>query len=81
MALTCDENWLRTVRMTNPERMPYNVGLSSATWEALGAELEQIVLRHPKTWPHFEKGSYDWTNIQHPPHQDPSRDFVDQWGC
>ena len=80
MPLTEGENWLRTVRMTNPDRMPYQIALLSPTWAALGRELEDVVLRHPRTWPGFERGSYDWKNIQHPPSQDPSQDFVDLWG-
>lgn len=80
MALSHRENWLRTVRMTGPERMPYGIHLSGASWAALGEKLEQVVLRHPKTWPNFRKGSVDWSRPRYDPIEDPSQDFVDAWG-
>ena len=42
--------------MTNPEWMPYSIGLCKATWLALGEELERVVLKHPRSWPDHEKG-------------------------
>jgi len=80
MALSHRENWLRTVRRTHPESMPYWIHLSGASWAALGAELEAVVLRHPRTWPDFRKGSVDWNHLDFREIEDPSRDFVDHWG-
>jgi uroporphyrinogen decarboxylase len=80
MALSYRENWLRTVRRTGPDRMPYAIYLSNASWEALGAELEEVVLRHPRTWPSFRKGSVDWNDLRYEGIEDPSGDFVDHWG-
>lgn len=80
MALTDKENWLRTVKMTNPQYMPYRIGITQSTWSALGAELEQVLLQHPQTWPNFKKGSYDWKRQKPNPRQDPEHDYVDAWG-
>jgi len=54
--------------------------LTSVTWAYLKKDLEDVVVRHPKTWPGFKRGDYDWDNIKHPPKADPSKDYVDDWG-
>ena len=82
MPLTPQQNQLRTIRMTDPEWMPFHIGLCPITWQELGAELEQVVLRHPRTWPEFEKGSVDWNHLEFRPVENPDcGDFVDSWGC
>lgn len=81
MALSRRENWLRTVRRTGPESMPYNVYISQPSWTEYGAEMEKVILRHPKTWPDYRKGAYDWTNQRYSPEEDPRADYVDLWGC
>jgi hypothetical protein len=76
------ENRLRTIRMTNPEWMPWIIGLCSNTWELLGEELEKVVLRHPRTWPGYRQGDVDWKNIRLNPLEDPDYgDYTDSWGC
>lgn len=80
MPLSERENWLRTVRMTNPERIPYRIAITQSSWESLGQELEDIMLRHPRTWPNFRKGSVDWGAMKPNDFQDPERDYVDVWG-
>ena len=77
MPISDSENHLRTVRMTNPQWMPWSIGVWDCTWEYLGEELEKIVLRHPRTWPHYVKGSKDWRNIRYPE----AGDTIDSWGC
>ncbi len=80
MALSDRENTLRTVRMTDPDRMPYGIHCTPSAWDALGEELEAVILKHPRTWPAFEKGSVDWTRQQYAPWQRPGEDYVDVWG-
>lgn len=74
------ENLLRTIRFENPSFMPYDVNLCSATWVALGGELEYIVRSHPKTWPEPEKVIWDWKNPAFQPWEDPDIEYVDLWG-
>ena len=56
--------------------------LTHASWDLYGAAQEEVVLRHPDTWPQYRPGDFReilarrWA-IQ----EDPTRDFVDQWGC
>jgi len=80
MAISSKENWLHTVRRTNPEWMPYSIALTTPLWLNLREELEKVVVRHPKTWPNYKPGPSNWGELRIAPHQTPGRDFVDQWG-
>jgi hypothetical protein len=76
------ENYLRAVKFQGPEAMPYGVHLCKAAWHRYGADLEEVVLRHPELWPDHRKGDYE--KIQAQPwgdKEDPSRVFIDSWGC
>jgi hypothetical protein len=75
------ENYLRAATFGYPEYIPYTINLSASTWVALGDELEKIVLRHPRTWPGYKPRNINWKEIPVRPHEDPSQDFVDSWGC
>lgn len=80
--MTSSENWRAAVERTGPEWMPYAIHLTKASWERFGAEQERVVLAHPKTWPNWQPGTYG--KIQAQPwsiKEDPTRDFVDDWGC
>lgn len=82
MPLTDSENYLRTIRMTNPEWTPCHIGLCTSVWDALGEELEEIVLRHPRIWPNYVKGSTNLSDIRYGAAEDPDAgDRVDSWGC
>lgn len=68
--------------MTDPQWMPYSVKLTPSAWELLGRDLEEVVLRHPLTWPGWRAGQLDWRAIRHKPEEDPEQgDFLDSWGC
>lgn len=80
--MTNSENWRAAAERTGPERMPYGLSLTKASWERYGAEQEKVILAHPQTWPNWEPGT--WRKIQEGPwsyKEDPKRDFVDDWGC
>ncbi|MHB9133817.1 MAG: uroporphyrinogen decarboxylase family protein [Armatimonadota bacterium] len=80
MPLSDWENHLRTIRMTNPAWMPWSVGLCTLTWDLLGEELEQVVLRHPRTWPNYQPG--EWKTYTYGREEDPEQgDYTDAWGC
>ena len=36
--------------------MPIGISMLPALWDSLGDELEELVLRHPVLFPHYEKG-------------------------
>lgn len=80
--MTSSENWRAAVQRTGPDRMPYLIYLTKASWERFGAEQERVVLAHPETWPGWRPGAY--RDILAQPwsiKEDPTRDFVDDWGC
>ena len=80
MSLSNKENYLRTVKMTNPERMPFSIDLCGLTWRILQKDLEDVVLKHPKIWPGFKRGDVDWNNLSYHPMEDPDYgDFTDNW--
>jgi hypothetical protein len=80
--MNSSENWRAAATRTGPEWMPYTIGLTKASWDRFGEEQEKVVLNHPKTWPNWQPGTY--RRIQEQPwsiKEDPTRDFVDDWGC
>jgi len=80
--MTNSENWRAAVERTGPEWMPYSIHPTKASWDRFGAEQERVILAHPKTWPNWQPGTYE--KIQAQPwsiKEDPTRDFVDDWGC
>ena len=82
MPVSNRENDLRTIKMTNPEWMPYDIRLCNLSWEILRKDLEDVVVRHPRSWPGFQRGSIDWNNLKFKPDEDPDYgDYTDSWGC
>ena len=42
--------------MRGPEWIPCPVSISDASWDQLGNELEEVILRHSLVFPDFKKG-------------------------
>jgi len=74
--LTDRENFLRNVHFQGPQWMPCSVCLSDGSWYQLGAELEDVCLRHPVLFPGFKKGSRELK-----PPATGVRTERDSWGC
>ncbi|HOX36382.1 MAG TPA: uroporphyrinogen decarboxylase family protein [Candidatus Brocadiia bacterium] len=81
MPLTDRENYLRTVEMTGPEWMPCTVAISGASRKQLGMELEDVLVRHPRFFPGFQKGKQDYTKMEFGPANRAGERFKDAWGC
>jgi len=77
-ALSERENYLRTIRMEEPEWIPCRVGFPMATWHKYREKLEEIVLRHPRIFPNHRKGSVDFDNFGL---QRRNKPVPDEWGC
>lgn len=72
------ENYLRTIRMEEPEWIPCRVAFSMATWHKHREKLEEIVLRHPRIFPDHKKGSVHYDNFGL---QRRNKPVPDEWGC
>ena len=77
--MTHRENWLRAVEFRCPEWIPCSVGLSPLTWHTHREDLEELVLRHPRIFRGFQKGSVDFENF--PQCYRAGERFRDNWGC
>jgi uroporphyrinogen decarboxylase len=72
-------NYLKAVRFEGPDWIPCTVGLLPATWIKHREKLEDIVLRHPRLFPGYEKGSRDFDAVDDKRYQ--AGEFTDNWGC
>ena len=81
MALTDRENFLRNASFQGPEYIPSGVSLSAATWKQLGKELEEVVLRHPVTFPSYRKGDRELEERRAEAWQRSGDTRTDEWGC
>lgn len=53
-------NYLKALYFDTPEWVPCSVGFLPATWMHYREQLEDIVLRHPRIFPRYQKGSVDF---------------------
>lgn len=81
MALSDRENYLRTVTMTGGEWVPMHFAISGATWNQLRDDLEDVLARHPRFFPRFEKGKQDWDALEYRERQRAGANYVDNYGC
>ncbi|HOD51447.1 MAG TPA: uroporphyrinogen decarboxylase family protein [Candidatus Hydrogenedentes bacterium] len=81
MALTYRENYLRNASFHYPEYTPMHIYLSNASWDQWRGAMEDVVARHPRIWPDFEKGKRDWDAFDFGPAHTAGVPFEDTWGC
>jgi len=74
------ENFLRTLEFRNPQWIPFRVMLIWPMWHRYREDLEELVLRHPKVFPGFEKGSVAFDGDPGPMYRQ-GEYFRDNWGC
>jgi len=79
--MTDAENLLRAYRFQGPERIPVHTAVGPAMWRRYGRPLEEVVLRHPRLFPSFRKGSIDFDNLPIDPRNRGGTSYVDSWGC
>jgi len=51
------ENFLRAAEMNGPEWIPCNVVISPPVWSKYRERMEDLVLRHPRIFGEYKKGS------------------------
>ncbi len=54
-------NYLKTIYFDRPEWTPCGVNFLPAAWMRHGADLEEVVLAHPRVFPWYRKGSVDFS--------------------
>jgi uroporphyrinogen decarboxylase len=78
--LTPRENYIRNATFQGPEYIPTMVYISPASLVEGGAELEEVMARHPVLFPDFEPGKIDFEHYEFLP-EETIGDVVDPWGC
>jgi len=73
------ENYLRAANFEHPDWIPCRVGIMPATWRKYREKLEEVILRHPKLFPNFERGQTDFDAVWNKLYQE--GEFTDNWGC
>ena len=81
MGLSPRENYLRNASFQHPEYMPVMLCISNASWDQWRGEMEDVVARHPRLWPDFEKGKRDWDHFDFGPANTKGAPYKDAWGC
>lgn len=71
------ERYLKTIEFREPDRIPCNIHLASATWYKYKEELEKIVLRYPEFFSYYKKD--DFKKIKLPRAYQKGR-WEDIWG-
>lgn len=78
MPLSQRENVLRAIEFRNPEWVPVWPAILPAAWHKYREDLEGILLRHPKVFGAYEKGSTDFDDFPPTYRQEY---FKDNWEC
>ena len=74
------ENYLATVRRINPRWIPMRLVISGASRKELGAEIEEVMARHPLLFPNFTQGQVDWASYVFNTNYSKEGTFTDNWG-
>lgn len=73
-------NYVATVRRTNPQWIPIRLVVSGASRKEGGAELEAVMARHPLLFPNFQRGQIDWASYVFNTNYSKEGTFTDNWG-
>lgn len=71
-------NYLKAVYFDYPDWTPCTMWLMPATWIKYRQQLEELVLQHPRSFPGFKRGSYDYDAILNPLYEE--GEHLDCWG-
>ncbi|NPV06592.1 MAG: hypothetical protein HPY83_01360 [Anaerolineae bacterium] len=71
------QNTLRAMLFDSPEWIPCVVSIMPATWIRYGEAVEEIVLGHPRLFPHYREGDFRRMEM---PRQYKAGRWVDVWG-
>ena len=72
------EKKLRVIDMKGCGWIPCRVGIFPTAWHKYRERLEELVLRHPRLFPGFKRGSVDFDNFGD---RVAGREFLDEFGC
>ncbi|MDX1357972.1 MAG: uroporphyrinogen decarboxylase family protein [Clostridia bacterium] len=74
------ENRLRAYTFKGPEYIPMNFAITSAAWNYYGiAELDKLIRRHGRLFPHYTGKSKKDIRIK--PYRIKDVRYIDSWGC
>ncbi|MBN1345906.1 MAG: hypothetical protein JXQ73_24665 [Phycisphaerae bacterium] len=76
--ITKEENYFRAIEWRTPAWLPVAVSLMPATWRKYRQNLEDIVLRHPRVFGEYERGSKDFDAVDGLYREG---EYADEWGC
>ena len=76
--MTHEENYFRAIEFRRPAWIPVRVSLMPATWSKYREALEEIVLRHPRIFGEYQRGSRNFDEFQGTYREGV---HVDEWGC
>jgi uroporphyrinogen decarboxylase len=75
------DNYLRTLEFGCPEWIPIKFELMPAMWLRYGAQLQQLVERHPLVFAPDDPGGYSFNFHEGDPFYTANETFTDEWGC
>jgi hypothetical protein len=75
----CVQNFLKAAHFEYPQWIPCRVVISPATWQKYREALEEIVLKYPRIFPGFEKGTKNYDLMKNRRYREGR--FTDSWGC
>ncbi len=70
--------YLKAMYFDYPEWTPYSVSIMPGTWIKHREALEEIILAHPRSFPHYKKGERDFDRIDDPFYE--LGEKIDCWG-
>ncbi|MCL2518824.1 MAG: hypothetical protein FWF15_09700, partial [Oscillospiraceae bacterium] len=79
--MTYRENYIRTITFNYPKWLEYNITLIPAMWAVYKGELEEIVLKYPRAFGGYTKGSVDYNNMDFSIELIDDNFKIDAWGC
>lgn len=77
--MTERENYLRTLEFRHPLWIPATVSIGPRVWKKYREDLEKVILRYPRVFGRYQKGSKDFDEM--PPVYRQGEYFRDNWGC
>jgi hypothetical protein len=72
-------NWLKAMYFDRPWWTPASAGILPAAWMKYRADMEAVVLAHPRLFPGYEKGRHNFDELGNPTYR--AGRFTDAWGC
>ena len=75
------ENFIRTITFKNPKWLHYDMHINPAMWAVYKQELEEVVLKYPKTFRGYKKGGIDYKNMSFSAETIDDNFVIDAWGC